>query len=145
MVLFNLIFRLLSNVILVIRNGCLPKFGHLQSTVNKLLENSAPTLIWKLRWKGGRVGSWEEGGVVCSHMSTYTLIWEAAAREMTRHLQAIWWHHAFRWPTEFTLLYIWALCSKTETGTHPSAGPLPLNPSSQIVIALPKCRMMLFL
>lgn len=42
MLLFNLIFRSLSSVILVIRNGCLPKFGHLQSTVNKLLENAAP-------------------------------------------------------------------------------------------------------
>lgn len=48
MVLFNLIFRLLSNVILMISNGCLAKFGHLQSTVNKMLENSAVTLVWKL-------------------------------------------------------------------------------------------------
>lgn len=55
MVLFNLIFRLLSNVILVIRNGCLPKFGHLQSTVNKLLENSAPTRR-REGWFVGRVG-----------------------------------------------------------------------------------------
>lgn len=54
MALFNLIFRLLSNVILVIRNGCLPKFGHLQSTVNTQLENSAEMLVWKLQgWVGG--------------------------------------------------------------------------------------------
>lgn len=34
-VLFNLILRLLSNVILMIRNGCLPKLGHLQSKVKQ--------------------------------------------------------------------------------------------------------------
>lgn len=61
MVLFNLIFRLLSNVILVIRNGCLPKFGHLQSTVNKLLENSAETLVGKLQQKE-REGGFIRGG-----------------------------------------------------------------------------------
>lgn len=33
--LFNVIFRLLSNVILMIRNGCLPKLGHLQSKVKQ--------------------------------------------------------------------------------------------------------------
>ena len=62
MVLFNLIFRLLSNVILVIRNGCLPKFGHLQSTVNKLLENSAPTRRREGWFDGREKNGVEEGG-----------------------------------------------------------------------------------
>lgn len=67
MLLFNLIFRSLSSVILVIRNGCLPKFGHLQSTVNKLLENAAPkkkTTTTKKRILCGEKG--REGGWVCS-------------------------------------------------------------------------------
>lgn len=65
MLLFNLIFRLLSSVILVIRNGCLPKFGHLQSTVNKLLENAAPK---KQQQQQKRILCGEkgrEGGWVC--------------------------------------------------------------------------------
>lgn len=77
MVLFNLIFRLLSNVILMIRNGSLPKFGHLQSTVNKLLENSAPTLIWKLQREGGREGGlWGAvGGWIHTHSSVRLQHW----------------------------------------------------------------------
>ena len=58
MVLFDLIFRLLSNVILSIRNGCLPKFGHLQSTVNKLQDSALSER---------------------THTHTHTLLCEAAA------------------------------------------------------------------
>lgn len=101
-------------------------------------------------WGGGRrVG----GGskciqIVAKHTWTRTLLWEAAALEMTRHLNAIWWHHAFRWPTGFTLRYVCA--SRSETETHPSAGEkvlisLSLNSSSQLVKELPRCRITLFL
>lgn len=73
MVLFNLIFRLLSNVILVIRNGCLPKFRHLQSTVNKLLENSAETLAGKLQQKEREGGFIRGGGInKCIHALAHT-------------------------------------------------------------------------
>lgn len=96
MVLFNLIFRLLSNVILVIRNGCLPKFRHLQSTVNKLLENSAATLIWKLYCKTTKKRG---GGLFMSLLNTHsckhTPSPEAPHRRWHDNLNATGWNHGF--------------------------------------------------
>lgn len=121
MVLFNLIFWLLSNVILVIRNGCLPKFGHLQSTVNKLLKKLSTnawleTVVKKKKMReGGFIGGWINE-FLGKH--THTLFCEDPALDMTRHLNLIWWHHAFRW--KFTLLYVYASCSKMKT--HPLTG-----------------------
>lgn len=88
MVLFNLIFRLLSNVILMIRNGCLPKFRHLQSTANKPLKNTAAHLETVVKIKKPRV---REGGFVskCTHiLPALETNFKAAAPKMTRHLNA---------------------------------------------------------